>query len=731
MSEELIKLNAKVVHIVFHSEDSFYTVLKLKINDENEKTISATGFFENIEKDVLYNFYGTYVEHPKYGLQFSIQSYEKPLPNEKEGIIRYLSGIQFPGVGHKTAEKIVEKLGDDCLSIIRSDPNCLHNLGFSDAICTSINEGLAEEDSGMEELIQFMNIHGIGMRNVVRLNKAYGKEALNKLQENPYRVIEECDGFGFVTADKIAKSLGIEDNDPRRLYAYLIQLCMNLCMNKGDSYVLLDTLKDEYNKTCSNFDTTFDEVLQKALIHRQIVKEEDKVYPVTQYDSEEGISTFLTDFPYAELETIDDNLLHQYLEDMQEDLQITYDIKQVEAIEEFFHSPFSIITGGPGTGKTTVVKAMVKLFKMLYPSSEIICAAPTGRASKRLSELTGCHAETIHALLDWDLESNSFGKNEKDPILADLLIIDEFSMVDNYLFYNLLIASKRIKKICVIGDENQLPSVSPGSVLRELIDSKIFPVIRLEHIYRQKSGSDVIQLAYDIQHDSVNFDEYKSDVAFFECDSSEIKKNVIFIVKDALDKNYSLADIQVLAPIYGGPAGIDVLNKALQETFNPSNTFKREVKVGYTIFREGDKVLQLKNQPDDDVYNGDIGTLVEIETSEENENGKLTFYVQFDDAFVSYTMDTISNITLAYCVSVHKSQGSEYPIVIMPIVSSHYHMLQRKLIYTGITRARQSLILLGSKNVFTRAIETEDKHQRNSSLKEKLLRKNKTIEFTY
>ncbi len=731
MSDELIKINAKVIHVVYHNDENLYTVVRLKLNDEKEKQLTATGFFQSIEKDILYNFYGKYIEHAKYGMQFEIQSYERPLPNEKEGIIRYLSGAQFKGVGQKTAKKIVEQLGEDCLNIIRNDETVLNTLGLSDSIINSIKEGLNEEDSGLEELIQFLNVHGIGMRNVIRLNKAYGKQALVKLKENPYRVIEECDGFGFLTADKIAKNLGIEDDDPRRLYAYLISLCMDLCMRTGDSYTLYDDLKEAYEKKCSFSSMPFDELLQKTLFSRQLVQEKDRIYPYTQYDSEEGISNFLAKFPYDVLDPIDENLLYLYLDQMQSNLSIQYDQKQIDAIEQFFSQPFMIVTGGPGTGKTTVVKAMVTLFKMLYPSSEVICSAPTGRAAKRLSELTESPAKTIHSLLEWDLETNTFGKNAKEPILADLLIIDEFSMVDNWLFYNLLLASKKIKKICIIGDENQLPSVSPGSVLRELISCDLFPVIRLEHIYRQKNGSDVIQLAHDIQTDVVDFNEYKNDVAFFECDASDIKKNIVFIVKDALEKNYSISDIQVLSPIYSGPAGIDILNKALQEAFNPHDQYKREIKVGYMIYRVGDKILQLKNQPDDDVYNGDIGTLMDIEYSHENEDGKTTVFVQFEDALVSYTLDNISNITLAYCISIHKSQGSEYPIVIMPIVSSHYHMLQRKLIYTGITRARQSLILLGSKKAFMDGIDTLDKHTRLSSLKEKLIEKKKVTIFNF
>ena len=337
MKEELVKINAKVVHVVYHNEDNFYTVLRLKLNDENEKSLTATGFIQNIEPDILYNFYGQYVEHAKYGMQFNIQSYEKPLPSEREGIIRYLSGIQFPGVGQKTAKKIVEYLGDDCLSMIRNDLSVLDELNLSQKIIDSIRDGLAQEDSSMEELIQFLNVHGIGIRNIIRLNKAYGKEALAKLKENPYRVIEECDGFGFLTADSCVlsqaksnpdiksyslkaltdkKSIGVEDDDPRRMYAYLISLCMNMCMKTGDSFVKTEALQEQYEK--AGF-TSFEELLQKALFNRQLVKEDNRIYPITQYQSEEGISDFLVHFPYYEIQKVDKELLSNYLEELQQD----------------------------------------------------------------------------------------------------------------------------------------------------------------------------------------------------------------------------------------------------------------------------------------------------------------------------------------------------------------------------------------------------------------------------
>lgn len=724
MSEDLIKINAKVTHIVYHNEENFYTVVKLRVNDDKEKNITATGYFSNIEEYVLYNFYGTYTEHPKYGLQFVIQSYERPLPDEEDSIVRFLSGVQFPGVGKKTAKKIVEVLGNDCIEKIKSDPNVLDTIDISDKNKESIISGLKDMDDGLERLIQFLNVHGIGLKNLTRLQKAYGKDALDKLIENPYRVVEECDGFGFKTADNIGKSLGIEENDPRRLYAYLVSLCMDICVRNGDSYVLKNDLEQIFSKNCRGLEYDFESIFQDTLFNRSLVLEGDAVYPITQYESEQGISDFLLSFPQNELIPADKDLLEQYLSDMQKDLGIMYDTNQKNAIYSLFEQPFLIMTGGPGTGKTTVVKAMVKLFKLLYPDSTVICCAPTGRASKRLSELTDNESFTIHSLLKWDLESNTFGVNKENPILADFLIIDEFSMVDNWLFYNLLLASHNVKKICIIGDENQLPSVGPGCVLRELIGSECFPVVRLEHIYRQKDGSDVIELAHDICVNEVDFNKYKKDILFKECQKFDIKRLVISIIQNALDKGYTLQDIQVLSPMYGKEAGIDVLNNALQSVFNPKDKFKKELKYGYTVFREGDKVLQKKNQPDDDVYNGDIGTLVEIVDADESETGKTTFYVQFEDNFVEYTIENIDNITLAYCISIHKSQGSEYPIIIMPITSSHSYMLQRKLLYTGVTRARQSLVLLGEKDSFMKGISTGDRHIRLSSIQERLKNRN-------
>ncbi|MBR2769046.1 MAG: ATP-dependent RecD-like DNA helicase [Solobacterium sp.] len=719
--ESELSLSGKVVYILFRNEDTFYTVVKFKIADEREKVITATGILPvRPETDVIYQIYGEYIEHPRYGMQFKIEGMERPLPSQAESIIRYLSGIQFQGIGKKTAEKIVLTLGEDCLKEIREDPGILYQVpGLKEDKIQAIVEGIRQEEDGMEELVRFLNVHGLGVKNLVRLNRTYGKKALERLKENPYRVMEECDGFGFKTADKIAMSLGFEKDDKRRLCALMTSMAMDLCMASGDSWIDREMFLERFDKeNDSEEDSRM--ILEAVKDRGQLIEEEGRIFPVSQYESETFIADFLSRFPYRESEPFDKGLLEEYLEGMQKELGMSYDQDQLDAIHSFFQYPFLIITGGPGTGKTTVVRALTALYRLLYPSSTVITAAPTGRAAKRLAEMTDCDSMTIHSLLKWDLETNTFGMNEDEPLTADLLIVDEFSMVDSWLFANLLRASKNIRRICLIGDEDQLPSVSPGSVLRDLIRSDLFPLFRLSRIYRQRDGSDVITLAHQIHEGTADFTVLENDVRFFRCSRQDIRRHVLTIVKGALDKGYEMNDIQVLSPIYSGNAGIDVLNNALQECFNPASSSKREMKVAYTVFREGDKVLQLKNQPDDDVYNGDIGVIEEILKPEETENHQAVIVCRFDETIVEYAGDNLSNITLAYCISIHKSQGSEYPIVIMPISWKFYNMLQRKLIYTGITRARQALVLLGEYSAFEKGIETLETRERKTGLTERL-----------
>lgn len=710
------KITGKFNHIIYYNQDNYFMVASFQIDNLKEKRIVVTGHLKDIELEVNYDLIGEYIEHPKFGIQLQVQEYHRLLPTDQDTLIKLLSSSHFKGIGEKTASQIIDHFGDDVLTILKNDENSVNELTFlNDIKKKSLLEGLKQLDDNYELIFNFFTKFGIGQRNIARLNIAYGDDVIEKVKENPYRMVYECSGFGFKTCDRIGQGLNIELNDYRRIEALLLDLVISNNMQTGDSYIEYDQLKQLFDTKF--FGQDFDSYLQELLTKKLLFIQEDRIYHHTQYESERTIEQFFQEFPYYKLEyPVNDQQITEQLTIVESELQINYEEKQKQAIHALFNEDLSILTGGPGTGKTTVVLAMIKIYQKLYPYSSIMLTAPTGRAAKRLKEITNCNASTLHSLLGWDLESNTFTRNYDDPLNIDLLIIDEFSMVDNYLFANLLKASKNIKKICLIGDCDQLPSVGPGALLDNMISSNKFTCTSLEQIFRQKEGSDIIDLSWQIKNNKIDFTKLKNDVAFFDCNAYQVKDTILKIVQNAIEKGYTLNDIQVLASMYNGVAGIDRLNYALQQCFNPQDTQKREVKIGATTYRINDKILQLKNMPDDDVYNGDIGNLIDIIFPEEDENKKLRLIVDFDGVIVEYTNLNFDFITLAYCISVHKSQGSEYPIVIMPIVKEYHYLLQKKLIYTGITRCKKSLVLLGNQELMIDVCQRRLGRKRKTSI---------------
>lgn len=708
--------------IIFQGSNQ-YTVAKFILNEKDEKVLTVTGYLSEILEDTPYRLKGVYKEHPKYGMQFDIVAYERITPTDDDSLIRYFSSPFFHGIGKKAATAIVSQLGNDCISLLKKDIEIIYQVnGLSKKQRESVMQGISN-DISIDDSVVFLTQHGMTLRNIMKVEAIYEDQAIAIIKENPYQMIVDIDGIGFKTADKLAKSLGFEEDHPYRMKAAVISIMNDLTMASGNTYTSRDEILYTLRKNFTYVDEElFDDWIAELVMERLIYIEEDAYYPIAQYDAEKGIATFLSGFPYVEVEEVQDTTLKDKIAILQTRYAIDYEEKQITAIEKFFQQPFSIITGGPGTGKTTIVRAIIDLYKDLFPMHKIAVCAPTGRAAKRLGELSQVETCTIHSLLKWDLETNTFGVNEQDPIDANLLIIDEFSMVDSWLFYNVLKASNGVGRILLIGDEDQLPSVGPGFVLKDLIASNLFQVSRLDKIFRQKEGSDVVKLANEIKKGSCDTLKHGNDVKLFSCLNYQVKDQIIKIVANAFDKGYSINEVQVLAPMYNGVAGIDALNKALQELCNPAQANKRELRVGYRIFRENDKVLQLKNQPDDGVYNGDIGTIVEIVYEAEDYHKQKRIIVDFDGIIVEYTSDNFYVITHAYCISIHKSQGSEYPIVIMPILKDYHYMLQRRLIYTGITRAKKSLVLLGSEAVLKEGINKEDRHPRKTKLKERIIK---------
>lgn len=712
------EIKGYVQSIVFFKESTKYTIARLKIDQKKDEKIVITGYFDPPSKQELCKFYGEYVDHPRYGRQFQVEYMEKILPNSKEAIIRFLSSSLFPKIGAKCAEKVVDFLGEDCLTKIKEEPECLNGLNIKENLKQTIIEGV-KKSNHLEEAIKLFVGHGIPAKYLIKMDAIYGMDLVPIVLSNPYTLVKDIDGIGFKTADRVALSLGFKETDDRRIQALISFVSKEICYKTQDTY----TYKDDIYKGCCFYIPsldyeTFEHNYNNAIKDYEIFDDDNCIFPSSLYDAEKGIARYIAKYLKNKPVQINTDLILREIKDVEEEVGITYSDEQVEAIIMCIQNGISIITGGPGTGKTTVVNAIIKVYEKLFPKNDIRLCAPTGRASKRMNLVTGKEATTMHRLLEWDLDTNRFAKCFENPVDGDFIIIDEFSMVDCQLFYNLMAATHPFSKVLLIGDDKQLPPVSPGDVLRDLLELQIIPTIMLEHIHRQDSDSGIIPLCYDVRQGIFNQENLeKDDVRFYNCKNIDVKDLVLRLVQNAVDHGLEQYDIQVLSPMYDGVAGINNLNDTLREFFNPRDVFKKEIAIGRTTYREGDKILQLKNQPDDDVYNGDIGTLVEIL----DESGSEKLIIDFDGNYVTYSSEYFNNITHAYCISVHKSQGSEYKYVIMPIVSDYSIMLKRKLIYTGISRAKEKLVLLGSVQAFQRGIKTIEQKNRKTKLKERII----------
>jgi len=663
-------------------------------------SVTISGYFPKLDDTRSYHFTGKWTEHQRYGWQFQVASFKSNqiAVSSQASVVAYLSSDTFKGIGKKTAKAIVDALGADAVNIILADRAKLNGITGISKKQQDIVFNTLQDRQGDELILGPLYSYGISPKFVVKILKIYEKEALSIINGNPYQLIIDIEGIGFLKADEIARTIGIGLDDPRRIRAALIHVMTRVSSQEGHTYILKDQLIDTAMQFLNKDAMVEVETVEKEIIElirdKQLSEDEGRLFLPVLMNAEIRIANMVRSL--QDVPEVDEKKIAKAFATVKAQLDIEYSPLQEEAILTSLKSSVSIITGGPGTGKTTVVKGILKVYGKLNMDAKklptIRLASPTGRAAKRMNEATGREATTIHRLLGYD-RNGIFAVNEDEPLKADLVIIDEVSMLDTYLAYQLFTSLTQGTKLILVGDDNQLPSVGPGQVLKDLIESEIIPLTRLTEFHRQAEGSSVITLAHEVNHGRLPDDlgEKKPDRLFVSAKNEDILRLLKQVTKGAIDKGYTAKDVQVLIPMYRGILGIDSVNASLQELFNPQADDKSEMVVGQKIFREGDKVLQLVNNPDEGVMNGDVGEIVRVIDA----GKKSEILVDFDDLEVAYSREDLLALTHAYAMSIHKSQGSEYPVVIMPMTRSYWIMLQRKLIYTGITRASKSLILIG------------------------------------
>ena len=711
-----------------YKSDSGYVVGLFKVKDSNleieniiNHTITFTGYFHELNEEDTYVFSGKIVEHEKYGVQFQVESYERIMPEEKDSIVEFLSGGLFKGIGEKTAEKIVSYLGKDTLNIILENPNNLLLIpSITKKQINTLHDTLVEYEASYKTIL-YLNELGFSTRDSMLVYNKYKTKTEIILEENIYLIMEDILDISFKKVDMIALKNGIKRDDIRRIQAAILYAMDEVCNLIGHSYLLLDEIYSYVIRALCNkvADSEFLQAIENLKKTLKIVQIDEKYYLKKMYEAETNI-TKRCGYLMRSSDNIDKKLENK-IKDVEDFFCCYYNDEQKEAIKLSFTKQFLIVTGGPGTGKTTIIKAICELYRQMNKLSheklaeKIALLAPTGRASKRISESTNLPASTIHRFLKWNKESNKFGVNEYNKSNVEFVIIDEFSMVDTYLFDSLLRGLRYDTKIILVGDYNQLPSVGPGELLKDMIESNILNVVMLKELYRQKENSNIINLAYQINEDRLENTVFNNDedLIFIPTPPNQVMNKVIEISNEY---QKTKKDIQILAPMYKTINGIDMINVNLQAVFNKKEKNKKEIIINNVIFREEDKVIQLSNMPDDNVFNGDIGYIEEITNSSKKE-----IYINFDGNIVKYTPANFQKFKHAYAISIHKSQGSEFDSIIIPVVNGYGKMLYRKLIYTAVTRCKKKLYLIGEINALEKAIKNNDTNIRRTTLKEMLI----------
>ncbi len=737
---EMDNITGYVDHIVYQNSDNGYTVMTLVAEGEE---VTCVGMCKGLGQGENISAEGEYIEHPVYGRQFKIQTYETVAPTDCAGMERYLGSGAIRGVGEALAARIVKKFGDDTFRIIEEEPERLAEVkGISERKAQEIAVQM-EEKKDLREALVYLQQYGISNTLAVKIYNTYGMEMYSVMRENPYRLAEDVSGVGFRIADEIAGRIGIHTDSDYRIRSGILYTLLQ-AVGEGHCFLPLELLLRRASELLGVSEENIRPQVDNLIMDRKLVAKGDAVFAAAYYYAELNCANMLRNLniPMLEAENLpaQDMAIRKRLERMADNLSMELDELQLKAVEESIKNGLFILSGGPGTGKTTTINMIIRYFES--EGMDIFLAAPTGRAAKRMTEATGFEAKTIHRLLelnsalsDDDTRRASFERNQENPLEADVVIIDEMSMVDIQLFQALLKAILPGTRLILVGDVDQLPSVGPGQVLRDLMNSEAFPMVTLEKIFRQAGESDIVVNAHRINKgEQIALDNKSRDFFLLERnDVNVIYKHMIQLIREMLPKyvNATPFDIQVLTPMRKGSLGCETLNGILQRYLNPADPHKKEHSYGNTVFREGDKVMQIKNNyqleweivgryniPIDKgmgVFNGDMGRVLEI-----NETMS-TLLVEFDDGRrVNYPFSGLEELELSYAITIHKSQGSEYPAVILPLLGGPRMLFNRNLLYTGITRARNCVTILGSSETVRNMIDNVSENRRYTALESRI-----------
>ena len=707
----MTKLWCVVEHITYQNQENGWSVMKVKVKGY-DNLVTLTGSLLDIPVGSVLLVDGDWRVDPKYGQQFVAQSWTEVMPATLYGIEKYLGSGLVKGIGPAYAKAIVSRFGLETIDVIENDIERLLEVPrLGRKRMEKIRESW-EKQKDIKEVMVFLQGHGVSTAFAAKIYRKYEKDSIAKVKENPYQLADDIWGIGFKTADSIASKMGYEKNDPRRCRSGILYT-LNELAEEGHVYAEPEQLVEAAVKLLEAEETPVRQALASMMKAKDVIAGNDVIYLPPFYYAEDGSAKLLQSLLSDTLLFNSNVAAEPEAEYGSKGSGIVYDEVQQPAIQKALDSKVMVLTGGPGTGKTTTTQGIIAAFKARNMS--ILLAAPTGRAAKRMTEATGMEAKTIHRLLEYN-PMDGYKRNEENTLEGDALIVDECSMIDILLFYNLMKAIPSNMRLILVGDIDQLPSVGAGNVLRDIIDSRQIPVVRLTRIFRQAQSSRIVMNAHAIN--AGQFPNIKNglDTDFFfinQEDADEIVKLIIGLVRDRLPKKYGypLKEVQVLTPMQRGTVGAGNLNIELQNTLNP--TGPSLTRGGYT-FRHGDKVMQIRNNYDKNVFNGDIGYITAVDTNER------TLTVTFDSRLIEYDITELDEIVLAYAITIHKSQGSEFPVVVMPVTMKHFVMLQRNLIYTGITRAKKICVLVGTTKALAYAIRNQTVSKRNTKLKERL-----------